>query len=84
MVRFRGRCSRLNESGGCPHQLKVQVNATSLQLTCAFNLDNRFEELETPFVPLDFNKLEVDEIGAFCVLGGKRSQDEKCNTATAV
>lgn len=32
MVRFRGRCSRLNENGGCPYHLKLQVNSNNLKI----------------------------------------------------
>lgn len=92
-VLFRNRCSRLNENGNCPNHLKLQINATSLELTCALVFDTRFGEdeneqstdqknqTELSFVPLKYDHLEIDEIGAFCTLGGKRSQESKCNVA---
>lgn len=62
----------------------MQINATSLELTCSFLLDTRFgDEEDQTFVPLKYEALEVDEIGAFCALGGKRSQESKCNSTQA-
>ncbi|KAG5670962.1 hypothetical protein PVAND_001191 [Polypedilum vanderplanki] len=84
-VSFRGRCVTLNTNEGCPStHLFSQVNATSLQLTCAINLGSRFnengEEDEENSIPdYNYNEFPIDNsIGAVCLLGGKRSQEQKC------
>ncbi|XP_070494070.1 uncharacterized protein [Chironomus tepperi] len=76
-VTFKGRCVNLNENLGCPKHLFVQVDPSSLQLNCSFNLGVRFDD-ETPSAPLDYNLLSVDDKGSYCLPGGKRSQEEKC------
>ena len=64
----------------------MQINATSLELTCGLLFDSRFGEEEEimkanqTFIPLKYDALDVDEIGAYCALGGKRSQESKCNS----
>lgn len=86
----------LNENNGCPPTLTVQVNSTSLQLTCALKRDddvnyvfeNRFGEEESPtllltITPLNFETAPLDSIGAACLLGGKRSQANQCTAALA-
>lgn len=79
-VYFKGRCVNLNENGGCPKHLIVQIDSTSLQLTCTINFGNRndFGEEELTTTPLNYTLVPVDDIGSYCLVGGKRSQEEKC------
>jgi hypothetical protein len=84
-VYYLNRCARLNENGGCPRHLRLQINATSLDLTCALNLDSRFgEDNAVNFTIEELAILSVDTIGAFCAVGGKRSQEEKCGNSTSI
>lgn len=82
-VYFKGRCVNLNENGGCPKHLVVQIDSTTLQLTCSINFGTRFGEEETPATPLNYTTIAVDDKGSYCLLAGKRSQEEKC-ISTAV
>jgi hypothetical protein len=78
-VNFNGRCGSLEEQGPCPKHTVLRVNATTLQLACAVNFDlpSRFEEEESDNFYAAFPS---DDIGAFCLPAGKRSQEEKCQT----
>ena len=71
-VSFKGKCVNLNGSEGCPKHLFVQIDSSSLQLNCTFELGTRFTEPE-------ITSNLVDGIGAICLLGGKRTQNETCN-----
>lgn len=84
-VLFNRKCVNLNENGGCPKHLIVQIDSTSLQLNCTFNLGNRntFGEEDITATPLNYTSVPVDDKGSYCLLGGKRSQEDKCITTTA-
>jgi hypothetical protein len=75
-ISFRNRCGRLNDNTACgsDKNLKLQIDATSLEPKCAINFDSRFgenEEVETStLVP------KTEE--GFCYPGSKRQQEGAC------
>lgn len=79
-VPFLGKCVKLNENAGCPKgHLVVQIDSSTLQLNCTINFGSRFGDDEA----LDYTTVPVDDKGSYCLLAGKRSQEEKCITIAA-
>lgn len=76
-VPFNNKCVNLNENTGCPKHLVVQIDSSTLQLNCTINFGTRFSEDEIP------DSTPVDDKGSYCLLAGKRSQQEKCITTEA-
>jgi hypothetical protein len=86
-VFYLNRCARLNENSGCPRHLKLQINATSLDITCALNFESRFGEDTgdtVKFTAAELDIIPVDSIGALCVFGSRRHQENSCGNSTSV